>query len=140
MTRSILGVSVAAVVLLTAACASQARQDQKGSQAGSSAITDSSAATAAPGSPRASAAKSAGPAQPSDEGLSIEERREARDDGFTPMTRHNVTLYCKSEILVGSAFPIRTCYNSDRLKAVLHQYDTQRTQLQQIHNDGMQTH
>ena len=137
MTRSILGVSVAAVVLLTAACASQARQDQKGSQAGSSAITDSSAAT---GSPRASAAKSAGPAQPSEDGLSIEERREARDDGFTPMTRHNVTLYCKSEILVGSAFPIRTCYNSDRLKAVLHQYDTQRTQLQQIHNDGMQTH
>lgn len=56
------------------------------------------------------------------------------------MTRGSATLYCKSEILVGSAFPIRTCYNAERLKVVMEQYQSQRMQMEQMHGSGTVTH
>ena len=143
MRASKLRMSIAAAALLTVAAAGNAQQAQKAPQAtNATAAAASSTATAASKATtdRASAEKSSDGAQASDSGLSVELLREARDDGFKPVTRHNVTLYCKSEIIVGSAFPVHTCYNADRLKVALEQYRSERMQLQQMHGGGLQGH
>lgn len=130
MNRSKLGVPVLTIALLCAAALTQAQQAKTSPQA-----TATATATAAP----AVAQKSA-PAVKAEGGLTPEMLHEARDEGFKPVSRHKVTFYCKSEIIVGSAFPIHTCYNEDQLKVVLQQHQTERTQLQQMHSGGLQTH
>lgn len=126
------GTSILAVALLSAAAFTQAQQAKTTPRAAAT-------ATAAASSAAADAQKSA-PATKVDGGLSPEVLHEARDEGFKPVTRHKVTLYCKSEIIVGSAFPIHTCYNEDQLKVVLQQHQTERMQLQQMHSGGLQIH
>ena len=149
MRASKLGMSIATAALLAVVAvghaqqAQQDRQAQKAPQAtnATAAAASSTATTASKATTdRPSADKSSDGAQAPDSGLSVELLREARDDGFKPVTRHNVTLYCKSEIIVGSAFPVHTCYNADRLKVVLEQYRAERMQLQQMHSSGMQGH
>lgn len=144
MTASKFGISIAMAALLAGAAVGQAQQAQKkplAVQVGAAAISSTTTAAASkPAASAPSAAKASADTQTSDSGLPVEVLREARDDGYRPITRGKVTLYCKSEIIVGSAFPIRTCYNADRLKVVLHQDQEQRMQLEQIHNSGMQSH
>lgn len=110
VTGSKLGMWIATVVLLAGAAVGQAQQAQKAPQTASAAAAGLSTATAAfkatAGMP--SAAKSTADTQASD-GLTSDQLKEARDDGFKPVTRGKATLYCKSEIIVGSAFPMHTC-------------------------------
>jgi type II secretory pathway pseudopilin PulG len=122
--------------------AQQAQQTQHSPQAAETPVAASSAAAPAgkPTAAAASPAKASSDTQAADSGLSVAQLKEARDDGYRPITRGSATLYCKSEIIVGSSFPVHTCYNADRLKAVLQQYQTERMQLQQMHNGGMQGH
>ena len=120
------GAPIAAAALLAAAAVGHAQQAQKPQQAQKGAPT---AATASPA------------ASPGDDpGLSAAQLREARDDGFKPVTRGKATLYCKSEILVGTAFPMHICYNADRLKVEMRQEEAERMQLRQMHSGGMQGH
>jgi hypothetical protein len=107
-----LGTSIGIAMLLAASAVSQAQQAPQAS----SAVAAQKATVAGP-----AAAKSSTDTQTSDSGLSAALVKEARDDGFVPVKRHNLTVYCKSEVLVGTAFPIRTCYNADRLKLRLEQ-------------------
>lgn len=131
MHTSRLGTSVLAIALLSAAAFTQAQQAKTTPQA--TAATSAAASSAAGNAQKSAAAKA-------DSGLTPEILHEARDEGFKPVTRHKVTFYCKSEIIVGSAFPIHTCYNEDQLKVVLQQHQTERMQLQQMHSGGLQTH
>lgn len=124
MTVSKLGMSIATVMLLAGAVigqAQQAQQTEKAPQAANAAAAASFTATA-PGKATASApsaAKSPADTQAADSGLSAQQLKRALDDGFKPVTQHNVTVYCKSEMLIGSSFPIRTCYKADRMKLLL---------------------
>lgn len=143
-------VTAAAVLLVGAAVgyaqqAQQARPAEEAPQAASAAGATSSTATATPTaaskSPAApSAAKSPTDTQGDDSGLSSAQLKEARDDGFKPVTRGKATLYCKSEVLVGTAFPMHICYNADRLKVEMQQEEAERMQLQQMHSGGMSGH
>src|SRR5512146_2768828 len=140
--------ALATAVLLAAAAVGQAQQPEAQKAEARQATQPGAAASAAANGKAAgsSAAQSPASAQSSvaaqapASGLSAELIKEARDDGFKPVTRHDVTLYCKSEIEVGSRFPIHTCYNEDRLKVVLQQYRAERMQLEQMHSGGMQAH
>lgn len=127
---------VLTIALLSAAVFSQAQQSKTTSHATAATAT---AKVTADASAHPAAQKSAA-AVAVDVGLTPEMLREAQDEGLKPVTRHKVTFYCKSEIIVGSAFPIRTCYNEDQLKVVLQQHQTERMQLQQMHSGGLQTH
>jgi hypothetical protein len=115
-----LGTSIGIAMLLAASAVSQAQQAPQASSAVAAAsatpAVSQKATVAGP-----AAAKSSTDTQTSDSGLSAALVKEARDDGFVPVKRHNLTVYCKSEVLVGTAFPIRTCYNADRLKLRLEQ-------------------
>ncbi len=124
--------------LLAGAAIGQAQDAQKAPQAAATAA--STTATGSTTSGAASATKSSSNTQASNAGLSAAQLKEARDDGFRPVTRGSATLYCKSEILVGSAFPMHICYNADRLKVVMQQQEAQRMQLQQMHGAGMAGH
>ncbi len=165
MTASKLGMSIATVVLLAGVVVGQAQQAQQTQQAqkvpaaastanatntnnaagtanAANATSAASAATSSAGSAAAAAsgAKSSADAQDSDPGLTVAQLKEARDDGFKPVTRGSATLYCKSEIMIGSAFPMHICYNADRLKIVMQQQEAQRMQMEQMHGSGLQGH
>ena len=141
MTVSKIGMSLATAVLLAGAAIGQAQQAQKTPQAATTATTSTpSTATAKTAAGAPSATKSSADSQASDSGLTEAQLKEARDDGFKPVTRGSATLYCKSEILVGSSFPMHICYNADRLKVVMQQQEAERMQLQQMHSGGMQGH
>jgi hypothetical protein len=142
MAASKFGMSITTVVLLAAAAVGQAQQAQKSPQAANAGAATSIVAATPVQKPTAtpSAAKSSADTDASDSGLSAALLKEARDDGYRPVTRGKATLYCKSEILVGSSFPVRTYYNSNRLKIVLQQAQDQRMQLGQMHGTGVQTH
>lgn len=136
---------MAMAALLAAATVGRAQQAEQASKAQQSGKTAAAASLPAAAASKAtasapSAAKTSGDTQAAQAGLSDEQLKEARDEGYRPITRGTATLYCKSEILVGSAFPIRTCYNADRLKIVMQQEQAQRMQLQQMHSGGMQGH
>lgn len=122
--------------------AQQADEASNGRQPGNTAAATSSPATpASRGATNAPpGAKSSADAQAAATGLSTEQLKEARDEGYRPVTRGKATLYCRSELLVGTAFPIRTCYNVDRLKVVMEQERAQRMQLKQMHGSGTQGH
>ena len=138
------GTAIAAAMLLAGAAvghAQQTQQAEKTPRAAGAATATSSTATAASKSPAApSEAKSPTDTQGDDSGLSSAQLKEARDDGFKPVTRGKATLYCKSEVLVGTAFPMHICYNADRLKVEMQQEEAERMQLQQMHGGGMSCH
>jgi hypothetical protein len=140
VTGSKLGTSIAMAVLFAGAAIGHAQQAQQPQAATSAAMSSSSAAAAKATTGAASATKSSVNTGASDSGPSEAQLKEARDDGFKPVTRGSATLYCKSEILVGSSFPMHICYNADRLKIVMQQQEAERMQLQQMHGGGLQTH
>ena len=128
-------------VLLAGAAVGHAQeaQQQKTPQSANAAAA-TSAATPVAAKPAVDAPKSSADTRSADSGLSSDLLKEARDDGFKPVKRGETTLYCKSEIIVGSSFPVHTCVDSDHLKLTLEQYRAQRMQLEQMHSGGLQGH
>lgn len=66
--------------------------------------------------------------------------KDARNAGFKPKTVHGALMFCRTAIELGSNFPVRTCYDEDQVRIKIHEYQTERNQLQQMHNTGMMAH
>src|SRR5512146_830637 len=62
--------------------------------------------------------------------------KDARSAGFKPMQVRGSLMYCRTAVELGSSFPVRTCYNAQQVKIKIHEYQTQRNQLEQMHNIG----
>lgn len=66
------------------------------------------------------------PADPSPELL-----RDARNAGFRTQEVRGNLMFCRVAVELGSNFPVRTCYNEEQVKIKIHEYQTQRNQLEQ---------
>jgi hypothetical protein len=49
-------------------------------------------------------------------------------------------MFCRTAKELGSNFPVRTCYDAQQVKIKIHEYQTERGQLESMHNSGLFTH
>ena len=63
--------------------------------------------------------------------------RDARSAGFKPERVKGTLMFCRMAKELGSNFPVRTCYDEQQTKIKIHQYQTQRNQLEQMHSSGL---
>lgn len=132
-----------ALVAGALAYAQQPSQSTKPAPAAAAATTPSAAQpaqTAASDSKptQAQPVKTAAAQKPADPDAQL--IRDARNAGFKPKSMHGTLMFCRTAIELGSNFPVRTCYNEDQVRIKIHEYQTERNQLQQMHNTGMITH
>lgn len=120
-------------------------QAQQPSQSSSSTATRPAQAASAPAKSAAADNKSAAArptktaaAQKSDEDAQL--MKDARDAGFRPEKIRGNLMFCRTAVELGSSFPVRTCYNEYQVRQKIQEYETERTQLQQMHNTGLMTH
>ena len=66
--------------------------------------------------------------------------KDARNAGFKPEKIRGSLMFCRTAVELGSNFPVRTCYNAQQVTQKIQEYQTERNQLQQMHNTGMMTH
>ncbi len=71
----------------------------------------------------------ASPAAPA--GVSEHLLEMARNDGYRPMTRGGETLFCRTQIPIGSNLPIRHCVNAARLRSEVLEEQQERLNLNQ---------
>lgn len=141
-------VSGVMMALTISAHAQQAAQGTKGGSQAAPAdrpMTTSRQALRPPAQGKAEAqpvapAKGSPPVSTAKTDPSAQLTKAARLAGFEPHTRHGVTLYCKSEVELGSAFPVKTCYDAIQMKIKLGQYQTERDQLRQARGLNPQGH
>ncbi|MGH8325365.1 MAG: hypothetical protein ACRET2_01225 [Steroidobacteraceae bacterium] len=120
-------------------------QAQQASRSSSSTVTAppqaaSPAAKSAEGDNKSAAAQPAKTAavQKSDEDAQL--MKDARNAGFKPEKIRGNLMFCRTAVELGSSFPVRTCYNAYQVTQKIQEYQTERTQLQQMHNTGLMTH
>ena|SRR5579883_1243270 len=122
----------------------QAQQPSQGSQApaqvaaSSKPATSPSAGKAALASDSASAKAAASAKKPADPDAQL--IKDARNAGFKPEMIRGTQMFCRTAVELGSHFPVRTCYDEDQVKIKIHEYQTERNQLEQMHNLGSMTH
>jgi hypothetical protein len=130
---------------LLAVAIAQAQQPPAGSKAAGAATTSSIPATLQSAQKAAADTKTSGSqptqvasAQKPDSDAQL--IKDARSAGFKPENVRGTMMFCRTAIELGSSFPVRTCYNDEQVKIKIHEYQTQRNQLEQMHNTGMMTH
>jgi hypothetical protein len=136
---------VAAAMMMAASLAQGQNADQNKpaaappSQSAAAPASSSAPKAAAPSKPAAarSAAASTPITKPDPEAQLI---RDARNAGFKPEMIRGTRMFCRTAVELGSSFPVRTCYGEDDVKLKIQEYQTERNQLQQLHNTGLMTH
>lgn len=120
-------------------------QAQQASQSSSATAAPPAQTASSPASSAAAADKSAAAqptktaaAQKSDEDARL--LKDARNAGFKPEKIGGTLMFCRTAVELGSSFPVRTCYNSEQVAQKIQEYQTERNQLQQMHNTGMMSH
>ncbi len=107
---------LAATGALIAGCAQSPRRVAPSAPAAAALSTPSTA----PGASRAAPA-----------GLSHPLLEMARNDGYRPMTRDGKTVFCRTQIPIGSNLPIKHCVNSVRLRFEVQEEQQERLNLGQ---------
>ncbi len=132
------------MVATMAAALAQAQQPSQASKATAPAVTSSSAAASQPARKPADTKSSARPVKTAAAQNAADSSpqlvRDARNAGFKPETIRGNLMFCRTAIELGSSFPVRTCYDKDQVKIKIHEYQTERNELEQQHNLGMFTH
>lgn len=62
--------------------------------------------------------------------------KDARNAGFKPQVIRGTQMFCRTEVELGSSFPVRTCYDADQVKIKIHEYAEERSQLEQMREVG----
>lgn len=88
-------------------------------------------APSAPAAVMSGASSAAQENQAAPNGLSPHLLDMARNDGYRPVTRDGGTLFCRTQIPIGSNLPIKHCVNSARLRSEVLEEQQERLNLNQ---------
>lgn len=63
--------------------------------------------------------------------------RDAANAGFKLEHIRGAVMFCRTATELGSNFPVRTCYDEERTKIKISEYQAERNQLEQMHSNGL---
>lgn len=137
MTSTLGRLAVLLVGATMAVALAQAQQPAQGSKSTTPAATSQPARKADSKTSAAQPVKTAAAQKADDDAQLI---KDARNAGFKPETIRGTLMFCRTARELGSNFPVRTCYDSDQVKIKIHEYQTERNEMESQHNTGMFTH